>query len=74
MGDLIDTESLIARIQAQQREIESLKSQLAGQAAPSAASSRAAHESTTKRSWPLQADEYRRYGRQMILPNIGLQG
>ncbi|KAL9027980.1 MAG: hypothetical protein Q9196_003581 [Gyalolechia fulgens] len=24
--------------------------------------------------WPLQAEEYKRYGRQMILPNIGLQG
>ena len=24
--------------------------------------------------WPLTADEYRRYGRQMILPEIGLQG
>jgi adenylyltransferase/sulfurtransferase len=74
MGDPIDPESLIARIQAQQREIESLKSQLALQAAPSVASSRAAPESSTNRPWPLQADEYKRYGRQMILPNIGLQG
>ena len=24
--------------------------------------------------WPLAADEYSRYGRQMILPEIGLQG
>lgn len=24
--------------------------------------------------WPLDADEYRRYGRQMIMPEIGLQG
>ena len=24
--------------------------------------------------WPLTTDEYRRYGRQMILPEIGLQG
>ncbi|KAI4187176.1 MAG: hypothetical protein L6R41_002978 [Letrouitia leprolyta] len=24
--------------------------------------------------WPLQADEYKRYGRQMILPKIGLKG
>ena len=24
--------------------------------------------------WPLTADEYKRYGRQMILPEIGLQG
>jgi adenylyltransferase and sulfurtransferase len=25
-------------------------------------------------SWPLDADEYRRYGRQMIMPEIGLEG
>lgn len=24
--------------------------------------------------WPLAAEEYKRYGRQMILPEIGLQG
>ena len=26
------------------------------------------------RKWPLLAEEYRRYGRQMIVPQIGLQG
>ena len=25
-------------------------------------------------SWPLDADEYRRYGRQMVMPEIGLEG
>lgn len=24
--------------------------------------------------WPLQPDEYQRYGRQMIMPEIGLEG
>lgn len=24
--------------------------------------------------WPLEAEEYKRYGRQLILPDIGLQG
>ena len=28
----------------------------------------------TKPQWPLAADEYRRYGRQMILQEIGLPG
>jgi adenylyltransferase/sulfurtransferase len=27
-----------------------------------------------KQKWPLSADEYKRYGRQMIVPQIGLQG
>jgi adenylyltransferase and sulfurtransferase len=26
------------------------------------------------KKWPLFAEEYRRYGRQMIVPQIGLQG
>ena len=32
-------------------------------------------ESTVpSRKWPLSSEEYMRYGRQMIIPNIGLQG
>ncbi|KAK8192453.1 hypothetical protein BKA81DRAFT_393361 [Phyllosticta paracitricarpa] len=27
-----------------------------------------------KKKWPLKADEYKRYGRQLIMPEIGLQG
>ena len=26
------------------------------------------------KEWPLQGEEYRRYGRQLIVPEIGLQG
>lgn len=26
------------------------------------------------KKWPLSAEEYKRYGRQMIVPNVGLQG
>ena len=28
----------------------------------------------SKWDWPLAADEYKRYGRQLILPEVGLQG
>ena len=31
-------------------------------------------ESETVGRWPLPADDYKRYGRQMIMPEIGLQG
>jgi adenylyltransferase/sulfurtransferase len=27
-----------------------------------------------KKKWPLEKNEYRRYGRQLIMPEIGLQG
>ncbi len=28
----------------------------------------------TTGKWPLELEEYKRYGRQMIVPNIGIQG
>lgn len=28
----------------------------------------------TPQKWPLSAEEYRRYGRQMIVPGVGIQG
>ena len=28
----------------------------------------------TQSKWPLSAEEYKRYGRQMIVPSIGIQG
>lgn len=32
------------------------------------------HGLKEKRKWPLLDEEYRRYGRQMIVPQLGLQG
>ncbi len=29
---------------------------------------------SSKTKWPLSSEEYKRYGRQMIIPNIGIQG
>ena len=29
---------------------------------------------TTGKPWPMHADEYTRYGRQMVMPEIGLKG
>lgn len=34
----------------------------------------AAKDKENDSRWPLEADEYRRYGRQMIMPEIGLEG
>lgn len=31
-------------------------------------------ESSRKHVWPLEAEEYKRYGRQLIMPEVGLQG
>ena len=33
-----------------------------------------AEEKLIPNAWPLEKEEYRRYGRQLIMPEIGLQG
>ena len=33
-----------------------------------------AHTGTNRTRWPLSPDEYKRYGRQLIMPEIGLHG
>jgi adenylyltransferase/sulfurtransferase len=32
------------------------------------------HGLVTQGKWPLELEEYRRYGRQMIVPIVGIQG
>jgi adenylyltransferase/sulfurtransferase len=34
----------------------------------------AASSDSVERRWPLEKNEYKRYGRQLILPEVGLQG
>lgn len=29
---------------------------------------------TSQEKWPLTAEEYKRYGRQLIVPSVGIQG
>ncbi|KAK4991909.1 hypothetical protein LTR66_002131 [Elasticomyces elasticus] len=41
---------------------------------PSLLSSSDASSPSSKDKWPLSTEEYRRYGRQLILPEVGLQG
>jgi hypothetical protein len=41
---------------------------------PEAQQQNAAQPKTTHGRWPLESEEYKRYGRQMILPEIGLHG
>lgn len=38
------------------------------------AASEAAEASPKAKRWPLEKNEYKRYGRQLIMPEIGLQG
>lgn len=74
--------SLRAQIAATETQLAALKRELekAKKAAALAAArngdsaSKAADESGRTRKWPLLKEEYKRYGRQMIVPQIGLQG
>jgi adenylyltransferase/sulfurtransferase len=68
--------ALRAQIAATESKLADLKRKLSTLEATSA--DQVKQEDTTDnvkaRKWPLLAEEYRRYGRQMIVPQIGLQG
>ncbi|GIJ85987.1 urmylation protein [Aspergillus pseudoviridinutans] len=84
MGNLEQTcASLRAQIAATEAQLEGLKRELkiAEQAAADVkaqdtATTIAADERSENgtRKWPLLGEEYKRYGRQMIVPQLGLQG
>lgn len=80
MENLEDTcVSLRTQIAATEAQLEGLKRDLAN--AEAAAKSEAGStgkphkgQDDTGNRWPLLPEEYKRYGRQMIVPQIGLQG
>lgn len=82
MDDLESTcASLRAQISATETQLAGLKRALheAEQAAAhakaqSAAATTAGDNHDKRRRWPLLDEEYRRYGRQMIVPQLGLPG
>lgn len=72
--------SLRTEIAATEAQLTKLKRELSD-AEEAALKARSQHttttteaESTTRGKWPLSGEEYRRYGRQMIVPQVGLQG
>lgn len=80
MGNLEDTcASLRAQIVATEAQLERLKHDLANaeaaaksEADPTGKPLEGQHDTGTR--WPLLQEEYKRYGRQMIVPQIGLRG
>ena len=70
MGSLEETcASLRAQISATEEQLAGLKRDLAS----AEAQSECGNQSDEQR-WPLLQEEYKRYGRQMIVSQIGLQG
>lgn len=76
-----DIESLRQEITATEHHLSRLKDELAvlEQNSTSAGDSRDLTGNGERRDgpgqkWPLSLEEYKRYGRQMIVPQVGIQG
>jgi adenylyltransferase/sulfurtransferase len=77
-------DTIRSRIRAAEKELQALKDQLAEIEAqdkaedpptePSQHEHPTGQENGTPSKWPLNQEEYARYGRQMIVPSIGIQG
>jgi adenylyltransferase/sulfurtransferase len=68
-------EVLKRQIAATETELSRLKEQLAKLESGSKGLGEGGGLVTHRESrWPLSQDEYKRYGRQMIVPNYGIQG
>lgn len=77
----INAESLRNQIAAAEKHLQDLKNQLAGLEPQEEASTLLSQPHEDRHldvlgegAWPLRQEEYNRYGRQMIIPSIGLQG
>lgn len=64
--------ALRAQIAATEQELGKLKEQLAKIEEKETSTNEVEKPVTSK--WPLSQEEYTRYGRQMIVPSIGIQG
>ncbi len=77
-GAASSAESLRRQIAATEEELRRLKEQLAAVDGKEVENLKGLSlqkgPSPVTRKWPLELEEYKRYGRQMIVPNIGIQG
>lgn len=72
-------EELRSQIAALEHQLDSLKDQLASIEAAAAAQEQGPErhgkqDGPSDWRWPLAPEDYERYGRQLILPSIGIQG
>lgn len=73
-------DQLREKISKIEKELKDLKEQLARVEEQTSRSSTAATVSVGEETvtpawkWPLSAEEYERYGRQLILPSVGIHG
>ena len=70
-------DSLRQQIAVTEKQLNKLKEQLANVEAQLDVRNIQQEETAspvTPAKWPLSSEEYKRYGRQMIVPNIGIKG
>lgn len=76
----LSADSLRKQIAATEEDLRRLKEQLASVEAQTSVEksldgfSLREPSPVTEGRWPLSAEEYKRYGRQMIVPDVGIQG
>jgi adenylyltransferase and sulfurtransferase len=66
--------SLRAQIAATESQLSALKQELEAAEKLRGAQDQSSTKEDKERKWPLSAEEYKRYGRQMIVSEIGLHG
>lgn len=70
-SQILETEAQLKRLKEELAQVEASGKALTGHD-PSAKENPVAQGNGQK--WPLSAEEYKRYGRQMIVPSIGILG
>jgi adenylyltransferase/sulfurtransferase len=72
VGIETDVEALKSLIASKERELAHLKKRLVEAEEEEKRASEQTQQTSWK--WPLRAEEYDRYGRQLILPGFGTEG
>ncbi|RDW68568.1 adenylyltransferase and sulfurtransferase uba4 [Coleophoma crateriformis] len=70
----MSADALRKQIAATEEQLKSLRAQLHDAETRNTADEITSHDQLPESQWPLSQDEYKRYGRQMIVPNVGIQG
>jgi len=70
----IDDGSFLARVKALRAELAGIAEPDMNTKAQRAPTEKEERETNQNWKWPLSSDDYKRYGRQLIMPEIGLKG
>lgn len=65
---------LLTKIEKTEKELQTLKKELASISQGLHSEKPEAPPAINNWKWPLRLDEYERYGRQLIIPDFGVEG